>query len=87
MSTKEKALLRIKQKPKDYTYKEAKSLLEQLGFKEYPKGKTSGSRMKFYRQSDGLVFMLHKPHPGDVMSPGAIRDFAAFIERLETYER
>lgn len=87
MSTKEKALLRIKQKPKDYTFKEAKSLLELLMFKEYNKGKTSGSRVKFYRDTDECVILLHKPHPTDVMSPGAVNDFAKFIERLESNER
>ncbi len=83
MSTKEKALLRILNRPKDYTYREAKSLLEQLGFEEYSKGKTSGSRVKFYRAVDQRVVMLHKPHPGDIMTPGAVRDLAALIERLE----
>ena len=73
MSTKEKAILRIKSNPKDYTYTEAKGLLTQLGFKEFNKGKTSGSRVKFYRESDGKIIMLHKPHPGDVMKPGAVK--------------
>ncbi|MBS6629003.1 MAG: type II toxin-antitoxin system HicA family toxin [Clostridiales bacterium] len=76
MSKLEKAKDRIRSKPKDYTYTEAKSLLLQLGFTEYNKGKTSGSRVKFCRNSDKRIFQLHKPHPGDVMSPGAIRDFA-----------
>ena len=87
MSTKDKALLRILQRPKGYTYREAKALLEQMGFEEYSKGKTSGSRVKFFRASDKRVVMLHKPHPGDVMTPGAVRDLATFIERLVSNER
>ncbi len=74
MSKLNKAKERLLTCPKDYTYSEAKYLLSQLGFIEYNKGKTSGSRVKFFRPSDQRIFMLHKPHPGDVMSPGAIRD-------------
>jgi hypothetical protein len=48
--------------------------LKQLDFLESSKGKTSGSRVCFYRASDKCKIMLHKPHPGDVMSIGAIRD-------------
>lgn len=52
MSKLEKAKERISSRPKDYTYSEAKTLLKQLGFDEYLKGKTSGSRVKFYRAAD-----------------------------------
>lgn len=82
MSKFEKAKSRISNRPKDYTYLEARSLLSQLGFKEYTKGKTAGSRVRFYRESDGKVIMFHKPHPSDIMSPGAIRDLADFLESL-----
>ena len=37
MSKSEKAKDRIKSKPKDYTYTEAKNLLSQLGFEEFQK--------------------------------------------------
>ena len=69
MSRLEKAKARLKSFPKDYTYTEAKSLLQQLGFKELTKGKTSGSRVKFLRDSDGVMIFLHKPHPSDIMCP------------------
>lgn len=82
MSNLEKAKSRIRSKPKDYTYTEAKSLLSQLGFIECNKGKTSGSRVSFYRKSDKLIFSTHKPHPGNVMSPGAIRDLANYLSEL-----
>ena len=63
MSKFEKAKERIKLRPKDYTYTEARSLLSQMGFVEYQKGKTSGSRVKFYRKEDQKIILLHKPHP------------------------
>ena len=79
MSKLEKAKERIRSKPKDYTYNEAKYLLSQLGFKEYNKGKTSGSRVKFYRKEDQKVILLHKPHPGNIMPVGATVDLADFL--------
>ena len=76
MSKIDKAKERLSLRPKDYTYSEAKYLLSQLGFEEFNKGKTSGSRVKFYRASDQRIILLHKPHPGDEMSIGAITDLA-----------
>lgn len=70
----DKAKNRLRSIPSDYTYTEARYLLGQLGFKEMQKGRTSGSRVLFYRDHDNCKIMLHKPHPGDEMSIGAIRD-------------
>ncbi|MBR6307911.1 MAG: type II toxin-antitoxin system HicA family toxin [Lachnospiraceae bacterium] len=82
MSKIDKAKERLRSRPKDYTYSEAKFLLSQMGFEEYNKGKTSGSRVKFFRSSDQRIILLHKPHPGDVMSVGAIRDLADRLEEM-----
>lgn len=82
MSKLEKAKDRITSKPKDYTYTEAKTLLSQLGFSEYNKGKTSGSRVKFYRAKDQKVILLHKPHPDDIMKLGAVKDLINFLTDL-----
>lgn len=82
MSKLDKAKARIKSKPKDYTYTEAKTLLSQLGFEEYSKGKTSGSRVEFYRKEDQKVILLHKPHPGDVMKAGAVKQMLDFLNEL-----
>ncbi len=82
MSKMDKAKERLRSRPKDYTYSEAKFLLSQMGFEEYNKGKTSGSRVKFFRSSDQRIILLHKPHPGDVMSVGAIRDLADRLEEM-----
>lgn len=82
MSKLEKAKERLASRPKDYTYTEARYLLSQLGFEEFTKGKTSGSRVKFYRAEDQRILLLHKPHPGDEMSIGAIRDLATRLEEM-----
>ena len=77
----EKAKLRLKSAPVDYTYSEARSLLKKIGYMEYSKGKNSGSRVKFYRAEDDSVILLHKPHPGDQMSPGAVDELKTMLER------
>ena len=66
MSKLEKEIERLKSKPKDYTYEEAKSLLNKLGFSEYNKGKTSGSRVRFINKNNVKVD-LHKPHPKNIL--------------------
>ena len=82
MSKLEKAKNRLLACPKDYEYSEAKKLLLQLGFKEYNKGRTSGSRVRFYRETDGKIILLHKPHPGNIMSIGATKDLCNHLKEI-----
>lgn len=82
MSKLEKAKERILSRPKDYTYTEAKYLLSQLGFEDYSKGKTSGSRVKFHRKSDNRIILLHKPHPSDIMKQGAVKSLVDYLISL-----
>lgn len=72
MSKNNKRIERLLNKPKDYTFDDAKALLESLGYKLENKGKTSGSRVIFKRES--LFIMLHKPHSPNIMKQYAIRD-------------
>lgn len=57
----EKMIERLKSNPKDFTFEEMQTLLLALGFELSNKGKTSGSRIKFFK--DGMFIILHKPHP------------------------
>ena len=82
MSKYDKAKERIQSKPKDYTCSEARYLLMQMGFVEFNKGKTSGSRVKFYRETDQKIILLHKPHPGDIMKPGAVKQLVDYLEQI-----
>ena len=66
MSKLEKEIERLKSKPKDYTYEEAKSLLNKLGYIENNKGKTSGSRVRFVNKNN-VKIDLHRPHPKNVL--------------------
>ena len=82
MTRLDKAKARLKARPRDYMYTEAKYLLGQSGFIESDKGRTSGLRVKFYRPTDGKSILMHKPHPLDVMSIGNIKDLAEYLERI-----
>ena len=74
MSKLEKEIERLKSKPKDYTYEEAKSLLNKLGYIENNKGKTSGSRVIFINK-ENIKIELHKPHPRNVLKMYQIEKF------------
>lgn len=80
MSELEKLKERLKSLPKDFTYNETKSLLTKLGFTEFNKGKTSGSRVKFFRATDGLTIRCHKPHPSNVMNPNFLKDLLSELK-------
>lgn len=82
MGTLRKALDRIDSLPKDYTFSEARALMEKLGFEAMNKGKTSGSRIKFYRESDRSAINLHKPHPQDEMKPYAVKQLRDFLKEI-----
>lgn len=62
------------------TYQEATQLLNGLNFIEDNKGKTSGSRVCFFRKSDGAIIMLHKPHPNKELKKYAKRNL---VENLQ----
>jgi len=66
-------------KPKDFTWKELKSLLMGLGYEEFNAGKTSGSRVRFVHELYGDI-MLHKPHPNPNLKTYQVRQL---LEQLE----
>lgn len=82
MSQAEKLKDKLKSLPKNFKYSEAKTLLVRFGFIEDNKGAASGSRVKFYRQQDKAIILLHKPHPGDEMKFYAIKQLKETLERF-----
>ena len=51
-----------------------------MGFEEYNKGKSSGSRVMFVRNNDKIL--LHKPHPQKEMKTYAVRQLKEKLEEL-----
>lgn len=66
MSRKDKLIERLLNRPADFEYNEAKSLLLKLGYREDNRGRTSGSRVAFIKDKTGFIIRIHKPHPGKI---------------------
>ena len=60
MSKFDKALERLKRKPKDFTWKELQTIMTHFGYKEIKGGE---SRRKFIHPETLVVVSLHEPHP------------------------
>ena len=80
MSKKEKLVQRLLMLPKDFTFAELESLLLQLGFEFDNKGKTSGSRIRFYNRDKQLQYLAHKPHPSSIIKPNALKDIVIYLQ-------
>ncbi len=80
MSKLEKEIERLKTKPKDLTYDEAKKILNNLGFYEHNKGKTSGSRMNFINKDLNKKIEIHKPHPNNMLKPYQVNNILKSLE-------
>ena len=77
MSKKEKLIERLKRIPKDFTFDETCTLLESCGYIMSNKGKTSGSRVKFYL--DKKVYTMHKPHPRNIINEASMNNILEFL--------
>lgn len=67
MTKREKLLERLLQKPSNFEYDEARTLLSRLGYSEENRGRTSGSRVAFVNNETRHIIRLHKPHPGNIL--------------------
>jgi predicted RNA binding protein YcfA (HicA-like mRNA interferase family) len=76
MSKLEKLKARLKSKPKDFEYKELKTLLEQLGFEEIA---GSGSRRKFTKEGY-IAISLHEPHPTGILKAYQVKQIVEYLE-------
>lgn len=79
MIKREKLRKRFLSFPSDFTWEELVILLAGLGFEEIATGKTSGSRIKFYKEGYPLI-MLHKPHPSNILKSYQIREINDYLE-------
>ena len=79
MGKKEKLIERLQSNPKDFTFDEMRNVLENLGFKMYEKGKTSGSRVKFFKGSVAII--MHKPHPRKELLEYQIKQILEILEK------
>jgi len=62
MGSMTKLIQRFRNKPKDFTCKELKRLLNHFGYMQVDSG---GSRVVFTNAASGHKIKLHKPHPSN----------------------
>lgn len=87
MSTKDKLVQRVLSIPSDLTYDELKAFLTYYEYHEDNRGKTSGSRVVFLRDSDGSNIFLHKPHPTNIIGKRTLKEILKKLkEQKDLYE-
>ncbi len=69
----DKLIERLLSIPKDFTYTELCKILNNFGYIEVTKGKTSGSRVMFIHDKAETPIRLHKPHPKPVLKEYVIK--------------
>lgn len=79
MSKKEKLIKRLLSLPKDFNFNELTTIMLSLGFEIENKGKTSGSRIKFYFPKKKIQYLAHKPHPKKIIKEKALKDIVNFL--------
>lgn len=80
MGQKEKLIRRLKERPRDFTFEEAETLLGYLEFIRSNKGRTSGSRVMFSSPEHGTI-LLHKPHPQKELKGYQVKQLVDFLEQ------
>lgn len=71
MSRKEKLIIKLQQRPIDFTWDELTRLLKYFEYREIRVGKTGGSRRRFVHLKAATI-TLHKPHPQNTLKRYAI---------------
>ena len=79
MNKKEKLIKRFRTLPRDFTFEEVVSLFQNFGFELENKGATSGSRIKFYNEADQIAYIMHRPHPSNIIKGYMMRDILNFM--------
>ena len=69
--------------PSTFEMRDLVRVMASYGFSIDEKGKTSGSRMRFYRECDGRMLLLHTPHPSNSLKAGTIRNVVSFLRELD----
>lgn len=80
MGQKEKLILRLKSRPKDFTFEDAETLLGCLAYARSDKGRTSGSRVKFTNPEHPSI-LLHRPHPRKELPEYMVKQLVEILEQ------
>ena len=77
MGQKEKLIRRLKERPRDFTFEEAETL---LGYLEFIRSNKGRSRVMFSSPEHGSI-LLHKPHPQKELKGYQVKQLVDFLEQ------
>lgn len=80
MSQHDRLVSRLLSKPIDFTYDEAVTLLSHFGYLVDNKGRTSGSRVKFFNPKIKHIIFLHRPHPKNILKSYQIKEIITALQ-------
>ncbi len=83
MTRVEKLLANLLSVPNTFDFNDFARVMQYLGYELDQKGRTSGSRVRFYRESDGRILVMHSPHPSNEMTRGAVKAAVRFLRGEE----
>lgn len=86
MNKRAKLIKRFRTQPRDFTFEEVVQLFQGCGFELDNKGSTSGSRVRFFNP-EGELFLMHKPHPSNIIKAYLMRDILDFLEKNNHIEK
>lgn len=69
--------------PRDFTFDEVVSLFAQFGFHLENKGVSSGSRVIFVNGSNDDSYIMHKPHPNNIVKGYMMRRIYNYLKARE----
>lgn len=78
----EKLVERLMDCPRTFRFDDAVRVMAWHGFELDEKGRTSGSRVRFYRESDGRMMLMHAPHPSGELRAAAVREMVSFLKEV-----
>lgn len=80
MNKKNKLLQRFRSLPRDFTFDEMVAVFKNCGFTLSNKGATSGSRIEFINENDGNSYIMHKPHPLNIIKGYVMRQVYTYLD-------
>lgn len=83
MNKHDKLLKRFYNLPRDFTFDEVVSLFSQFGFHLENKGSTSGSRIIFVNDSNDDSYIMHRPHPANIIKGYMMRKIYNYLKAKE----
>lgn len=75
-----KIISKFKNNSKNITFSETERVLKHVGYLKDNKGKTSGSRIRFFK-SNSENLLLHRPHPRNTLLSYQVKEVSEILKK------